>query len=37
LSELQRLLHENGEAGYRKKSVEHAFPSEEMRELEEAG
>src|SRR5260370_33483703 len=37
LSELKHLLHENGEAGYRRKWVEHDFPVAEMRELEEAG
>jgi len=36
LSELQRLLRENGEAGYREKWVEHDFPAEQLRELEEA-
>jgi hypothetical protein len=37
LSELQRLLRENGETGYREKWGEHAFPTEELRQLEEAG
>ena len=34
LSELKRLLRENGETGYRDKWVEHGFPSEELRQLE---
>ena len=36
LSELRRLLHENGEAGYLEKWVEHPFPMVEMRDLEGA-
>ena len=37
ISELRRLLHENGEEGYRKKWIQHDFPVEELRELEAAG
>jgi hypothetical protein len=37
VSELKRLLRENGETGYREKWVEHGFPAEELRQLEEAG
>ena len=37
LSELRRLLHENGEAGYLEKWGEHLFPMAEMLDLEEAG
>jgi hypothetical protein len=36
LSELRRLLSENGEAGYRQKWVAHDFPAAEMRDLEAA-
>lgn len=36
LSELHRLLQENGEAGYLEKWVEHPFPVAEMRALEAA-
>jgi hypothetical protein len=37
LSELRRVLDENGEAGYLKKWGEHPFPMAEMLDLEEAG
>jgi hypothetical protein len=37
LSELRRLLHENGEAGYLERWGEHPFPIAEMLDLEEAG
>ena len=37
LSELRRLLRENGESIYLEKWAEHPFPMAEMRDLEEAG
>jgi hypothetical protein len=37
LSELRRLLEENGEAGYLKRWIQHPFPTAEMSALEEAG
>jgi hypothetical protein len=34
LSELRRLLRENGEAGYQARWIKHVFPAAEMRTLE---
>jgi hypothetical protein len=37
LSELRRLLKENGESGYLQKWGEHPFPMSEMHDLEKLG